>query len=147
MQWQSPSNNTLEQEQGLAILCADTERIAKTKVDAVFRHRKVIEYAERIRVEFAIKVQDCIDDAMDRASRIAAGRLSDSTESDIEGELKADELLAASDVEVTRVPEDLPEEEGISPGSFDPGNSLALALEKANLEDHPDKRHFSAAFD
>lgn len=147
MQWQSPSNNTLEQEHGLALLCADTERIAKAKVDAVFRHRKVIEYAERIRVEFAIKVQECIDDAMDRAARIAAGRLSDSSESDIEAGITDEgETPGEEDVEATPVPDDVPEEEGIFSGSFDAGNSLAMALEKANLEDDPDKRQFSAAF-
>lgn len=80
MQWQSPSNNTLEQEQGLAVLCADTERVAKAKVETVFRHRRIMEYAERIRIEFALLVQDCIDEAMRKAARIASGRLSDSTE-------------------------------------------------------------------
>ncbi|EQB43737.1 hypothetical protein CGLO_17575 [Colletotrichum gloeosporioides Cg-14] len=86
MQWQSPSTNTLEQEHGLALLCADTEKAAKTKVEAVFRHRKIIEYAERIRIEFAVIVQDCIDEAMRKAARIAAGRLSDSTEDEEEEE-------------------------------------------------------------
>ncbi|KAL1857101.1 rim15, signal transduction response regulator [Diaporthe australafricana] len=129
MQWHSPSTNTLEQEQGLAFLCADTERIAKAKIDAVFRHRKVIEYAERIRIEFSIKVQDCIDDAMRRAARIAAGRLSDSTES-------------GSEEDVTPA-----QEEGVFSGSFDTGASLALALEKANLSDDVDKRRFSTAID
>lgn len=137
MQWQSPSTNTLDQEQGLALLCADTERIAKAKVDAVFRHRKVIEYAERIRIEFAIKVQDCIDDAIRRAARIAAGRLSDSSESESDVELGDDGCMMA--------PEDHPTEEGIFPGSFDAGSSLALALEKANLGDDSDHHRFSAA--
>lgn len=80
LQWQSPSTNTLEQEQGLALLCADTEKVARAKVDAVFRHRKIIEYSERIRVELAVMAQDCIDTAMRKAARLAAGRLSDSTE-------------------------------------------------------------------
>ncbi|CAG9939325.1 unnamed protein product [Clonostachys rosea f. rosea IK726] len=84
LQWQSPSTNTLEQEQGLAQLCADTETVARAKVDAVFRHRKIIEYAERIRIEIAVLVQDCIDEAMRKAARIAAGQLSDSTESEEE---------------------------------------------------------------
>lgn len=144
-QWQSPSTNTLEQEQGLAFLCADTERIAKTKVDAVNRHRKVIEYAERIRIEFAIKVQDCIDDALQRAARIAAGQLSDSTESgsDVDVEAEIDE-----DDELTPAPRDIPDaDDGIFSGSFDAGSSLALALEKANLDDDPDKRRFSTAID
>ncbi|KAH7326691.1 putative response regulator receiver RIM15p [Stachybotrys elegans] len=86
LQWQSPGTNTLEQEQGLAMLCSDTEKVARAKVDAVFRHRRIIEYAERIRIEFAVLVQDCIDEAMRKAARIAAGRLSDSTESEGEEE-------------------------------------------------------------
>lgn len=145
MQWQSPSTNTLEQEQGLALLCADTERIAKIKVDAVFRHRKVIEYAERIRIEFAIKVQDCIDSAMQRAARIAAGRMSDSTESEGELEAEAEAETEIEDDDNTPALEYPPEEEGIFPGSFDTGTSLALALEKASLDDDLDKRRSSTA--
>ncbi|KAI1266766.1 hypothetical protein F5Y18DRAFT_347189 [Xylariaceae sp. FL1019] len=90
LQWQSPGSNTVEQEQGLAALCTDTEAVAKDKVEAVFRHRRIIEYTERIRIEFAVLVQDCIDEAMHKAARIAAGRLSDSTtdeEEDDEEEL------------------------------------------------------------
>ncbi|KAI2086703.1 rim15, signal transduction response regulator [Ophidiomyces ophidiicola] len=81
MQWQSPSSNTLEQEQGLAALSGDTEQLAKAKIDAVFRHRRIIEYAERIRVEFAVLVEECVTAAMDKAERIAAGDLDDSTSS------------------------------------------------------------------
>ncbi|EQL37494.1 AGC protein kinase, variant 2 [Blastomyces dermatitidis ATCC 26199] len=79
MQWQSPSSNTLDQEQGLAALSADTERFARAKVDAVFRHRQIVEYSERIRVEFTVLVEDCISAAMSKAERIAAGELSDSS--------------------------------------------------------------------
>ncbi|KAI0438106.1 putative response regulator receiver RIM15p [Xylaria telfairii] len=88
LQWQSPGSNTVEQEQGLALLCTDTERVAKNKVEAVFRHRRIIEYSERIRIEFAVLVQDCVDEAMDKAARIAAG-LSDSTEDE---EIEEEEL-------------------------------------------------------
>jgi serine/threonine-protein kinase RIM15 len=35
LQWQSPSSNTLDQEQGLAALAMDTEHIARAKVDAI----------------------------------------------------------------------------------------------------------------
>ncbi|KAF6843633.1 response regulator receiver RIM15p [Colletotrichum musicola] len=118
MHWHSPGNNTLEQEQGLALLCADTEKAAKAKVEAVFRHRKIIEYAERIRIEFAVIVQDCIEEAMRKAARIAAGRLSDSTE-------------------------DEEEEQGVAPareelfyqGSFENHSALAVALQNVNLTD------------
>ncbi|KAJ5555875.1 CheY-like superfamily [Penicillium sp. DV-2018c] len=79
LQWQSPSANTLEQEQGLAALSADTEQVAKAKVDAVVRHRKIVEYAERIRIEYTVLVEECIEAALSKAERIAAGQLSDSS--------------------------------------------------------------------
>ncbi|GKT40066.1 serine/threonine-protein kinase chk1 [Colletotrichum spaethianum] len=121
MQWQSPSTNTLEQEQGLALLCADTETAAKAKVEAVFRHRKIIEYAERIRIEFAVIVQDCIDEAMRKAARIAAGRLSDSTEEEEdEGATPAQEELFFQ-------------------GSFENPSALAVALQNVNLNDTTDR--------
>ena len=82
LQWQSPSTSTLEQEQGLALLCADTERVSRAKVEAVLRHRQIIEYSERIRVEFNVLVDDCIAAALDKASRIAAGEISSSESSD-----------------------------------------------------------------
>ncbi|GKT63583.1 response regulator receiver RIM15p [Colletotrichum tofieldiae] len=122
MQWQSPSTNTLEQEQGLALLCADTEKAAKTKVEAVFRHRKIIEYAERIRIEFAVIVQDCIDEAMRKAARIAAGRLSDSTEEEEEDE-------GATPAQ----------EELFFQGSFENPSALAVALQNVNLGDTMDR--------
>ena len=79
LQWQSPSSNTLEQEQGLAALSSDTEQVAKAKVDAVVRHRKIVEYAERIRIEYTVLVEECISAALSKAERIAAGQLSDSS--------------------------------------------------------------------
>lgn len=102
LQWHSPSTNTLEQEQGLALLCADTEKAARAKVDAVFRHRKILEYSERIRVELSCLVQDCVDEAMRKAAQIAAGELSDSTEGHSDDEPRE----AFPEVEVT---EELPE--------------------------------------
>ena len=79
--WQSPSSHTMEQEQGLAVLSADTEHVARAKVDAILRHRGIIEYSERIRVETSALVADCIDAAMRKAASIAAGQLSDSSSS------------------------------------------------------------------
>ncbi|KAK3366882.1 hypothetical protein B0T24DRAFT_370913 [Lasiosphaeria ovina] len=131
MQWETPSTNTLEQEQGLALLCADTEKVAKSKVEAVFRHRKILEYAERIRIEFAIMVQECIDEAMRKAAQIVAGRLSDSTEGESEQE--------DDNVPMT--------EEGIFSGSFDAPSTLALALQNADINEDPDKRRLSMAVD
>lgn len=80
LQWQSPSAQTLENESGLAMLCEDTSHLARAKVDAVFRHRQILEYSERIRIEYDVLVQECIEAAMEKAARIAAGELSDSSE-------------------------------------------------------------------
>lgn len=80
--WQTPGANSLDQEQGLAALSADTESFSLAKVDAVERHRDTIEYSERIRVEYDTLVIECIDAAMKKAASIAAGQLSDSTEGD-----------------------------------------------------------------
>ncbi|KAI1098018.1 hypothetical protein F4804DRAFT_141422 [Jackrogersella minutella] len=135
LQWQSPGSNTLEQEQGLALLCAETEKVSKEKVEAVFRHRRIIEYAERIRIEFTVIVENCIEDAMHKAARIAAG-LSDSTEEE-EGE--EDE----EDVEETPVVQDEP----IFPGSFDTPSSLALALKNVELSDADEKRRPSSVIE
>ena len=80
LQWQSPSAQTLENESGLAMLCEDTSHLARAKVEAVFRHRQILEYSERIRIEYDVLVQECIEAAMEKAARIAAGELSDSSE-------------------------------------------------------------------
>ncbi|KZF23739.1 kinase-like protein [Xylona heveae TC161] len=165
MQWQSPGTNTLEQEQGLAALCADTEVVARAKVDAVMRHRKILEYSERIRVEFTVLVQDCIDAAVRKAARIAAGQLSDSTddgEDEEEEEVEADEdgpmpddrydeSVRGSEIGLDETQEQasaFTDEEtgGIFAGSFDGHSSLARALR--NLSDPSlgyDRRKSSAA--
>lgn len=155
LQWQSPSTNTLEQEQGLAHLCADTEKVAKAKVDAVFRHRKIIEYAERIRVELAVLVQDCIDEAMRKAERIAAGRLSDSAESEADDEYAAEylsgdgekvELHEVNDELETEAKQELPHGSEASRGRRgDAGtgkpmgspSALAAALRQVDLSSAP----------
>ncbi|KAL5596800.1 hypothetical protein BROUX41_006516 [Berkeleyomyces rouxiae] len=126
LHWQSPSTNTLEQEQGLALLCADTERSAKEKVDAVLRHRKIIEYAERIRIEFAVLVQDCIDDAIQKAARLGAGCLSDS----------GDET---DPVDISTVHSEYFTQES----SFDPPSALVAALQKASEDNDVNSRPMS----
>lgn len=70
LQWSSPTTNTLDEEKGLSLLCQDTEAVARAKVEAVFRHRNTIEYSERIRLEFSMLVQDCIDEALRKASEL-----------------------------------------------------------------------------
>lgn len=77
--WQTPSSSTLENEQGLAALSADTERLARAKVEAILRDRRIIEYSERIRIEFHVLVQSCINAAMQKAASIREGQLSDSS--------------------------------------------------------------------
>jgi serine/threonine-protein kinase RIM15 len=85
LQWQTPSS--LEHEQGLATLSVDTEKLAKAKIEAVHRHRTIIEYAERIRQEYLAEVDACISEALMKAERVAAGEeLSSSGESERETE-------------------------------------------------------------
>ncbi|KAI1473435.1 hypothetical protein K445DRAFT_63632 [Daldinia sp. EC12] len=141
LQWQSPGSNTLEQEQGLALLCAETERVAKEKVEAVFRHRRIIEYAERIRVELTVIVENCIEDAMRKAARIAEGRLSDSTEDE-----EAEEVEEVEEEDDEEAIEETPvaQEEPIFAGSFDTPSSLALALKNVELGDTDNKRRPSS---
>lgn len=91
--WQTPGANSLDQEQGLAALSADTEALAAAKVETVERHRDTIEYSERIRVEYDTLVIECIDAAIRKAASIAAGQLSDSTE----GEEEEQETPAAAE--------------------------------------------------
>ena len=86
MQWSSPSASTLEQEPGLAALTTDTENLAQAKVEAVLRHREILEYTERIRIEFNSLIIDCIEAAMQKAKKIKEGQLSDSSEEDEDGE-------------------------------------------------------------
>lgn len=84
-QWQTPSS--LEHEQGLAVLGVDTEKLAKAKIEAVHRHRTIIEYAERIRQEYLAEVDACINEALRKAERVAAGEeLSSSSGSESETE-------------------------------------------------------------
>ncbi|SLM40643.1 serine threonine protein kinase [Lasallia pustulata] len=110
--WQTPgSSSTLEQEHGLAMLNADTEAVARAKVDTVLRHRRIIEYSERIRVEFDMHVRDCIDAAMRKAARIAAGQLSDSSTDGEEEE--GDEV---------------PEKEHFFTGSYDGSSTFGCAI-------------------
>ncbi|KAF7560983.1 hypothetical protein G7046_g3162 [Stylonectria norvegica] len=136
LQWQSPSTNTLEQEQGLALLCADTEKVARAKVDAVFRHRKIIEYSERIRIELAVLVQDCIDEAMNKAARIAAGDLSDSTGTDeIEAQDQYEEGEEGTGTEEGAQDAQEQSENEKTGESFTSPSALAAALRQIDLSD------------
>ena len=84
--WQSPSASTLENEAGLALLCDDTTSLSRAKVDAVQKFRHILEFSERIRNEFTALVQECIDAALQQASRIAAGESSGSSDDSSSGE-------------------------------------------------------------
>ena len=157
MQWETPGTNTLEQEQGLALLCADTEKFARAKVEAVMRYRKILEYAERIRIEFAVMVQDCIDEAIRKAARIASGRLSDSSESEegVEEDEREEGNFDEQDEQDNHQDEHY-EQEGENKtaapakdnptvsSSIDTPSNLAMALKNANIDEDPEKRRVSA---
>ncbi|KAF9699634.1 hypothetical protein EKO04_002640 [Ascochyta lentis] len=119
LQWQSPTSGSSDFSEGLKMLCEDTNRLAKAKIDAVFRHRQILEYSERLRIEFDVLVQECIEAAIIKAARIAAGEDS------------------SSDDEQTEEPQsnanDIPTgEERIFSGSFDAPSAIAHALRNAS---------------
>ena len=82
LQWQSPSAGALESEPGLAALCDDTTSLSKAKVDAIARYRQLLEYSERIRHEFTTLIQECIEAALQKAGKIAAGESDDDSSDD-----------------------------------------------------------------
>ncbi|KAI9884356.1 MAG: hypothetical protein M1823_003852 [Watsoniomyces obsoletus] len=119
LQWQSPSTTTLEQERGLAALCADTEAAARAKVHALLRHRRILEYAERIRLELSLVVQECVDAALRKAAELAAGESSsdstDTTDGETEDEAAQVPLPADDDDDTTSIaPDDTPAELAVS---------------------------------
>ena len=142
LQWQSPTSSTMEQEQGLSALCDDTSKFARAKVDAVFRHRRILEYSERIRVEFEVLVQECITTAMEKAARIAAGELTDS--SDDTGRTpqeRSEDFPEESGQEDSQ--EQMLDEGNIHRDSFEPSSAMATALRNASdppPSSHPDRR-------
>jgi serine/threonine-protein kinase RIM15 len=120
--WQTP--NSLEHEQGLAALSVDTERLARAKIEAVHRHRTIIEYAERIRQEYLAEVDACISEALRKAERVAAGEdLSSSSGSESESETP---LL--SDVKEEEEDTSVPEPATAATQSAEELSSLAAAL-------------------
>ncbi|KAF7185009.1 Serine/threonine-protein kinase RIM15 [Pseudocercospora fuligena] len=149
LQWQSPSAGSLENEQGLSLLCDDTAQLAKTKVEAVFRHRRILEYAERIRVEYDILVQECIEAALQKAARIAAGELSDSSsgeESD-NYEVSEHEQGAESSYEASVDPADMPPDEifGSLSSLRSSGSPSAMAMALRKISDPMLQRRPSSA--
>ncbi|KAH7372272.1 serine threonine protein kinase-like protein [Pyrenochaeta sp. MPI-SDFR-AT-0127] len=120
LQWQSPTSGLSDHGEGLKLLCADTSKLAKAKIDAVTRHRRVLEYSERLRIEFDILVQECIEAAIIKAARIAAGEDSSSDDEELDAETPSD---------LTDMPTG---EEGIFPGSFDAPSAMAQALRNAS---------------
>ncbi|QIW96950.1 hypothetical protein AMS68_002468 [Peltaster fructicola] len=130
MQWQSPSSTSLENEEGLSVLCEDTAELAKAKVNAVFRHRQVLEYAERIRIELHVLVQECIEAAFEKTSRIAAGEISDSDDtSDYDSAASAPE--ESQETQPTQASETPDQTADAQRGSPIP-NAMAMALRKAS---------------
>jgi serine/threonine-protein kinase RIM15 len=124
LQWQSPSTSTVEQDQGLMLLCEDTSKLAKGKVDAVFRYRGILEYSERIRIEFENLITECIETAVEKAAKIAAGELSDSSEDQVEEQEEEEENINS--------PEVPPSEDSIFPCSLDAPSAMAEAIRNAS---------------
>jgi serine/threonine-protein kinase RIM15 len=121
LNWQTPGSNTLESEEGLAALATDTETMAREKVQATLRHRRILEYSERIRIEFHVLVQDCIEAAMRKAQNIREGKLSDSSETESDAETPAPSTT-------NFFPNSLPEHPEKSPSA---AGAMASALQHA----------------
>ena len=126
LNWQTPGSISLENEEGLAALTADTEQFARRKVEAVLRHRRIIEYSERIRIEFHVLVQDCIEAAMRKAASIREGRLSDSSESEDDADTPAPQNITFFDKGPERSSPNIP--------------SVASALKNAHDATSDDRR-------
>lgn len=121
LQWQSPSAGALENEEGLSKLCDDTTNFAKAKIDAVLSYRKILEYSERIRNECTDLVQECMDAALEKASRITAGEISSSGESSDESTSRGEQ----TDDEVARK---AMEQQQLSGGRLDGPSAMSAAL-------------------
>jgi serine/threonine-protein kinase RIM15 len=94
-----------------------------------------LEYSERIRVEFNVLVQECIEAALEKAARIANGDTSDSSsESDPEEQTGDVEppLASESEAELPTGGTSTPAEEGIFPASYEAQSSMAMALRNAS---------------
>ncbi|KAI9848374.1 MAG: rim15, signal transduction response regulator [Thelocarpon superellum] len=128
--WQKPSTATLDQEPGLAALCADTEAATRAKIDAVLRHRRILEYSERIRVEFSLLVQELIDEAMHKASEIQGD--AHEAERDREEDEDTEEAEEEEDDEAEDGGSVNHEEPAMFAGSFDGSSSLARALRQVS---------------
>lgn len=123
LNWQTPGTNTLENEAGLIALVNDTENLARIKIDAFLRHRRIMEYSERLRIEFYVKTQECIQAAMRKAASIREGHLSDS--SDTEGEEEEVNTPAPTTTNFSD-----------SQGRSSPGiSAMAAALRNTNLSE------------
>ncbi|KAF2831726.1 putative response regulator receiver RIM15p [Ophiobolus disseminans] len=116
LQWQSPTTGSSDHSEGLKQLCEDTNKLAKAKIDSVTRHRRVLEYSERLRVEFDVLVQECIEAAIVKAAQIARGEDSSSDDGHLDDE---------TPMEDNEIPTG---EDGIFPGSFDAPSAMAQAL-------------------
>ncbi|KIW92322.1 uncharacterized protein Z519_07306 [Cladophialophora bantiana CBS 173.52] len=108
IQWQPPSS--LDNEPGLAALSADTEKLARAKVDAVHRYQNVLEYSERIRQEYMAEVDACINEALIKAERAAAGEALSSSESESEEEPTLEGILESPGEDSEPTPQPLPVE-------------------------------------
>jgi serine/threonine-protein kinase RIM15 len=142
---QSPGEGYLESEHGLALLCEDTTKLARSKVEAVFRHRRILEYSERIRIEHEVLVAECIEAAVEKAARIKAGDISDSSDESSEygtpeQELERDEETMKLSTE--QLQPDITSDLAPQRPSRNP-SSLALALR--NVSDPSLNRRSSSA--
>ena len=146
LQWQSPGSGTLDHESGLALLCDDTFQLARSKVEAVFRHRRILEYSERIRIEYEVLVQECMDAAMQKAASIAAGDISDDSSEDATRYESARVVPESTNEESGPEPFTAAEGQAVDqPKSHGSPSAMAMALRTASELSLPLDRRTSSA--
>ncbi|ETI26519.1 hypothetical protein G647_03296 [Cladophialophora carrionii CBS 160.54] len=142
-QWQPPSS--LDNEPGLAALSADTEKLARAKVEAVHRYQDVLEYSERIRQEYMAEVDACINEALIKAERVAAGEELSSCESESEEEAMLEGILESpgEDLEPSTMPQ--PTVEQSEPEAARSTSYVGLKSMASALRNPRDLPHISMA--
>jgi serine/threonine-protein kinase RIM15 len=112
MQWQVPAS----EDEGLALLCQDTLLLSQAKVDAVNRLRNVIIYAERIRQEINVKVEEMIQNVIEKESTSQDQSSDEEYDGEVEQSLNRFSLEPTPEVEEVHTPlEELPDPQDSQP--------------------------------
>ncbi|KAK9487543.1 hypothetical protein V1527DRAFT_459813 [Lipomyces starkeyi] len=85
LSWHAPS--TVEGE-GLILLCRDTERIAKAKIEAILRLGNTITYSEKIQRELSVLVNETVEETVSQIMQQQVDEADQSGEEDIASDVE-----------------------------------------------------------